>query len=36
MLVNLSSRIRTEWFKGFALGFLLVFTVTLLFVLVKK
>jgi hypothetical protein len=36
MLANLSSRIRTEWFKGFALGFVLVFTVTLLFVLMKR
>ena len=34
--VNLSSGIRTEWFKGFALGFLPVFTVTLLLLLIKN
>jgi hypothetical protein len=35
MLVSPIRRLRTEWFKGFALAFLLVSTVALLFVLMK-
>jgi hypothetical protein len=35
MLVNLFHRVGTEWFKGFALAFLLVSTIVLVFVLTK-